>query len=331
LRSLFDPGVIVYVAVQLGAPIGLPMFDRKYPSWLAFGIGFGGFGFVLFTTMTIILLRRRREASGVQLLLLGLATFAVGTAVLTGLGRIKFGFEQALSSRYTSVVLLFWVSLTLLIVSAVWQRRPNLRLPILWLTVPCLMAIAFVQPSFVQRGGAFVSLRHEAAPALLANVYDGEVLRRIYPEPLRVAEHAAKLRAQHLALFADPWSNWLGTPLADHVRLSEAGECRGALDALSPSPTSARAEGRLTGWASSLAGQAVDRIVVADLTGKVVGYGLGGFTAEAKAPPNSSWHGYFSACEGDLLTVYALIDQDRAACPLGFVTTTIDVPASLIP
>jgi hypothetical protein len=157
-------------------------------------------------------------------------------------------------------------------------------------------------------------LRREAAPALLANVYDEAVFRKIYPDPSRVAQLAPKLRAQHLALFAEPWSDWLGTPLADHVQLTEGVRCRGAVEAVSALPGSTRGEARLTGWASDATEQALDRIVVADSVGQVVGYGIGGFATGAHAPPKSGWHGYFSAQKDDLLTAYALIDEDRVAC-----------------
>jgi hypothetical protein len=317
LQTIFQPGVIAYVAVQLGAPIALPLFDMGHPGWLAAGLALGGFGLVLLGSMTIILLRRYRDTRNVQLVLLALAVFGVGTAVLIALGRLRFGLVHALSSRYTSVVLLFWVSLTLLLITEIWRRRPNLRLAAVVLSLPLLMAIALQQTNFVYRGAAYVALRREAAPALLANVYDEAVFRKIYPDPSRVAQLAPKLRAQHLALFAEPWSDWLGTPLADHVQLTEGVRCRGAVEAVSALPGSARGEARLTGWASDATDQALDRIVIADNAGTVVGYGIGGFTANKDAPPNTGWHGYFAATADDTLTVYAMLDERRAACFFG--------------
>jgi hypothetical protein len=266
--------------------------------------------------MTIILLRRHRDTRGIQRVLLALAVFGVGTAVLIALGRLRFGLGHALSSRYTSVVLLFWASLTLLLITEIWRRRPNLRLTVVLLSLPFLMAIALQQTNFVYRGGAYVALRREAAPALLANVYDEAVFRKIYPDPSRVAQLAPKLRAQHLALFAEPWSDWLGTPLADHVQLTQAVQCRGAIASIPVLPGSARGEARLTGWAASDDKQSLDRIIVADDTAKIVGYGIGGFMADTDAPPNTGWHGYFAAPAGNTLTVYAIV-RDGAACPLG--------------
>jgi hypothetical protein len=160
-------------------------------------------------------------------------------------------------------------------------------------------------------------LRREAAPALLANVYDEAVFRKIYPDPSRVAQLARKLRAEHVAIFAEPWSDWLGTPLADHVKMVEAGQCRGQVDTVLAMPNSARGERRLLGWAVDLTRQPVDRVVITDDAGKVAGYALGGFTADPNAPSNSGWHGYVAAPTSASLTIFALINHEGAACPLG--------------
>ena len=45
---------------------------------------------------------------------LGIAALMVGVAFLTALGRLKFGLDQALSSRYATPMLLFWLSLAML-------------------------------------------------------------------------------------------------------------------------------------------------------------------------------------------------------------------------
>jgi hypothetical protein len=323
LRSLLEPSAVIpYLVAELGTPIGLRLFDQRYPVRLAVGFAFGAVGLALFLVFATALLRRGRNAARVQLLLIALAAFGIGSAVLTALGRVKFGFAQAVSSRYTSWVLLFWLALTLLVASEIWQRRRNLRLAAMGLSVPCLLAVAVQQQGFVKVGREFVLPRHEAASALLAGVNDDDVMRAIHPTPSYIAEQATKLRAHHLALFAEPWSDWLGTPLSEHSTLSQAGQCRGAIDWVLLLPHLPGAQGRLTGWATGAAGQRVDRIVITDSAGAVVGYALGGFAASSEVPIESAWHGHFSSRHGDVLTAYALLNQDRTACPLAHSLTT---------
>ena len=141
---------------------------------------------------------------------------------------------------------------------------------------------------------------------------------RVYPHPVRVTEQAAKLKSQHLSVFADEWSAWLGTPVTGHLRLGEAARCRGGIDEVVRLANPGRPEWRISGWAwDNLRDSAAERIILVDAAGRVVGYGLSGFAPKEQGGlRRSGWHGHFSTEGAVAITVYALVDQQREACPL---------------
>ena len=318
VRTFLQPDVPVFVAAEIGNPLSQLIAPPRNPYRLGLDIGFGAFGFALFLAAGVILLRRGRSAAPIQILLLGIAAFCVGFALLTALGRLKFGAEHALSPRYTTPMLLFWLSLTMLGVSDAWNRHPGLRLVLMVVSLPCLLGLGFAQQAFARTWWDWSVPRREAITALLADVDDPAALGRVHPSPALVKEQAAKLKARHLSIFADEWSAWLDTSLTEHLRLGEAIGCRGGIDEVAPLAGRTRQQWRITGWAwDDERRSAVERIVLADASGRVVGYGLSGFEPATGGLRRSGWRGHFSAAIGAPITAYALVDQRRSACPLG--------------
>ena len=150
-----------------------------------------------------------------------------------------------------------------------------------------------------------------------AGVNDPVAFGQVYPHPERVTEQAAKLKSQHLSIFADEWSAWLGTPVTAHLRLGEAARCRGGIDEVMRLANAGRPEWRISGWAwDNVGSSAAERIILVDAAGRVVGYGLSGFAPKEGGLRRSGWRGHFSAERAVAITAYALVDQQREACPL---------------
>jgi hypothetical protein len=342
LRTLLRPELPIYAAVELGNPFGQLLRGVRAAHYLYWDCAFGTLGFALFAVAALIYLPRGRSIGQPGLVFLGTAALMVGVVFLTALGRLKFGLDQALSSRYATPMLLFWLSLAMLAIVEIRRRRADLQLHVpgsrlvifrssqahhqyhrlqliaMGLSLPCLFALAYAQPKFVKAGLAVAAPRREAVAALLADVEDHRALLRVYPVPAREVELAAKLRARHLAIFAEDWSHWLGTPLADHARPAAPGQCQGGIDRVTRLPVSGRAQWRVAGWDWDQARRsAPERIVIADGAGTVVGYALAGFPPlEPGHNKHSGWRGDFAAPEAGAVTAYALIDRDRTACRL---------------
>ncbi len=95
-----------YISVYLGgAVIG---FDGR---WALFGAPLLALSWILLAASQIRLQRRRRRHLERVFPLLLWATYGIGTAMLTGVGRLPIGIGQALSSRYGTIAQIFWLGL----------------------------------------------------------------------------------------------------------------------------------------------------------------------------------------------------------------------------
>jgi hypothetical protein len=102
-----------YVLVYIGRPV----------SFLAKPALLLGFVLVLaFCGLSIYLVCWRRQLLSRAAPWLALGLYALGSAMITGIARLGFGIDEALSSRYTTISSLFLVSLLML----VWISRQSL-------------------------------------------------------------------------------------------------------------------------------------------------------------------------------------------------------------
>jgi hypothetical protein len=314
--TLLRPGFVVYAFAEIGNPFGWLLRQFHVSHFMFLDICFGALGVIAFASAGIGYLRRGAGGGG-ELVFLGIAGSIVGAVLLTALGRLHFGYEQALSSRYTSPILLFWVSLAMLGIARTRPPRIITRRVAMAASLAVLLALACGQSRFVKSGLAWAAPRGDATTALLADVDDQQALTSVFPRADIVRQKAARLRAQHLSVFADGWSTWLGFPLADHLRLGDPRLCRGGVDQATRLAVPGRAEWRVSGWAWDNARRTpAAQVILADSSGRVVGYALTGFPAPPGRPRHSEWHGHFAAGDAGTVTAYALVDRERTACPL---------------
>jgi hypothetical protein len=307
--------VLAYVLDEIGNPFAVIFVEAHLRDPKNWGRLCGIVGVLLFAAFAADMLRRR-ERRGPVPILIATALFVLSMALLTALGRLKFGVP--LSSRYSSPVLLFWAALIVVTMIRIRGSDVRLRVATMGATLPLLLGLAYYQPSFAALGRAQTLLpRLEGTTALLANVNDPEALVHLYPAPAIPRERTPLLRERHLSIFAEEWSDWVGTPLADHARLIEPAKCQGGIDGIAavgtPDPTGWRANG----WARDAERRAIPPpVVIADASGRVVGYGLSGFP-NANGGQRGGWRGHFAAPPPVSVIAYALLDDGRTACPLG--------------
>jgi hypothetical protein len=127
--------------------------------------------------------------------------FTLLTATITGLGRINFGFEQAMASRYQSIALVFWASLAAFILTNLTKlpRFSGLAL----IVVQCGLAVLMVASclTFVDyRAGARMQKRRlaKAYASLAYAPQDKEAIAPLYPNLEQVRVWFAYLQAHHL-------------------------------------------------------------------------------------------------------------------------------------
>lgn len=157
---------------------------------------------LVFSLVSAVQLCRQRKApaDGLRCFLAANMLFAIATGVLTSLGRMNFGFDQAASSRYQTIALLYWASLlAMLLVSVSGGRYRRIASVMLQIGIVALM---------LATGGRYKDMeqfaddrRSEVAEgyAALANPQaDQDDLTSLYPDPEIVVTWYNYLRSQKL-------------------------------------------------------------------------------------------------------------------------------------
>ena len=333
-----------YTLAYLGGPfaVGLKTIVERLGggSWrgdVVTSIWLGAIVACLFAGSGLYLLLRRSAARPAQLALFHVMTFVLATALMTAWGRMQFGIEQALSSRYGTPALIFWTATALLLWSFPSGDPRPVRGAVLTAIAAIGLFVACTQLPLVAAMRIGALQRQEAETAILANVDDQDVLLRVYPVPGHLHDQVKVLKSEHLSIFAKPWAGWLGTPISSHVRLAPAKRCAGYLDEITPVSSSEPAAasgkpipGELSGWRAR--GWAWDWkrpsippiILLVQGDGTIVGYGLPGYprrdvvrAVHHAAAGDSGWRGHFYVDEPTSVTAYALLEGGHAVCPLG--------------
>ncbi len=322
--------VVSYALTYLGGPLtrllsdgGSAIDPGQAASLVSAALVVGGLGALLATAVGVRLLLGRGVAHPARLALLSSMVFVAATAFLTGLGRVHLPLYQAMSQRYGAGVVVFWSAGALLILSLLPAGRWR-QVWMVGLSALCLL-VAGTQPSIIKEAEAIGSTRNQTVTAMLAGADDTDLLRYIYPAPLQILDRIGRLREEHLSVFAQDWSAWRGTKLADQVKLEMPGACLGSFDIVKPIVTPDKPGWRVAGWAwDRKAGRVPERIVLADAEGTVVGYALSGSPrpdvlkalSEVRSK-QAGWHGHVSIERGSAVTAYAITNGGQTACPLG--------------
>jgi hypothetical protein len=128
-----------------------------------------------------------------------LAAFSLGAAAMTGLGRVAFGVEQALSSRYITLANPFWMAVIML-AGILASRTPGT----LWHPAAALFAFllvcnaAYGADKWIERYRFLAPARAE-----LLSGNDPALLQRLHPSPGLVLERREILKRNSLSVFRE--------------------------------------------------------------------------------------------------------------------------------
>ena len=130
--ALSQPLALVeFVLAYLGAPLGMGVYllTRETPVAALTNAIVGAIGLAALAAGAAWLLSRAPNARRAIQPWLLLALYAVMSGVMTGVGRLGSGLNQALASRYTTISTLFWVSILVVVALAVTDalRDPSRR------------------------------------------------------------------------------------------------------------------------------------------------------------------------------------------------------------
>jgi hypothetical protein len=219
----------------------------------------------------------RRGGSLYHYLVFGILIYCIGTAFITALGRIIFGTDQALASRYQTLALLFWFGLISLALTAASERRAQLSSIALSAVILLLTAGSATQfPRTLQDVVEGTRKRDTGAAAMITGVHDDRFLAdAVFPDAAQVWSTADLLRSRNLSIFATSAAADLGQPLASKYQVASQDRCLGYIDVVARPNTDAK-QIRVEGWAVDRETRRPLETVLLVLDGEVVGYGVSG-------------------------------------------------------
>ncbi len=272
-----DPiGLIHYALSYLGSPISyLVSPENRATSFII-----PTFGFVMVATslfFVINILRNWKNRSKLELSLLFFVFYVEILSVITGGGRLLFGIEQSLSSRYSTPVLMAWICIVILLFKhfETYLKKHILKLALA--SSLTLFGLLFSnQKSAIKTPYNINFSRMMAAVALEMGVKDEKQTFAVYPNNW-VSDSAPSWREKDLTIFNHPLikdvNKIIGTKLDEELPQEN---CLGHTDEI------LKIEGdsnyfAVTGWIyNSSAKEAPQKIFVLNDKNEIIGYGLTG-------------------------------------------------------
>lgn len=280
----------LYIASYVGRPV-LDLFHYAIPaapSFPKYAVFAGTAGILGALVLAAHLVRARGKVRPAQFGLLAVIAFIGGTAFITALGRLDFGIGQSYAGRYATPAILFWVALGGLVASrAAGQGRRVVG-------AVALIALALAAagaPTIIAFAHSERQNRADGLTAILSKAGDGEALARLLDNPAVIAVNAAELEKARLAVYALPWSHWLGQPLATVAPDRTETGCTGTLavaGALAGPAAGAQAGWRVAGSSRSASGLPFRTVILTDAAGVVAGYGM----TDSRDAADGTWSGW---------------------------------------
>ncbi len=193
-----------YVLAYLGGPV------RELDYRLVIAAGASALS-VWLGTLYLILRSDKRKLSNLAPYI-GLGLYAIGSAMITGAGRMGFGIDQAISSRYVVISNLLWaadVMLLVIVVSSASTMTNRLRASaISGLAIAVVMLIfcsVHTAPQYGVRRQVLLMLRAELASsgAFTSPAKHQRLMQMLYPDPLTLEARATILKKYHLSVYRD--------------------------------------------------------------------------------------------------------------------------------
>ena len=316
--------IAIYVAVYLGKPLSEIMrfpLGADYVGLLP-SIVIGGSGLLVAGALGLRAVLARRSIRPVEFVLLAGIAYIVASASVTAAGRHGFGYSQAASPRYATPALLFW-GMLLLWLQFFAHRGGKLRaLAASAMLLGAASLLTLQQPRSLFMLDQYVASRYPAETALIVGVRDDDAFRLVYPLPEAVESRVQGLRAARLSIFAQPYGDWIGRPLADTLRLLPEGRCLGSFDGATLKGDGPTRFAAVNGWAWDRGQRTrLRRLVLVNEADVIVGFARGPVrrmdvpagTGGAVPDTRVGWVGHALGGRGTTLRAYGLAEPG-AAC-----------------
>jgi hypothetical protein len=314
------------IRAVLAVPFGAPSDNGR----VAFAGACGAIGVGVLIRSGILLWRRRDRYTKGHAALIHIAGFVVLTAVLVGLGRANFPLVAALDPRYATYGLVFWIAMGAFYWSFVERRLGALSAHwyqiafsgvVLW----TILGLAVRQPFWIRYSKAYGKVLNQIQAAIVSDVFDEPIWQASFPSGAAILGEADYLRQNHLSVFTEAWTTWVGKPVERLFTVDPARSCMGAFDSVTPIPSQIRPGWRVSGWAwDRLRQTGPGTVILVDPTQRIAGVVKNPVEREeiplAISEVRSSrvgWTGYVAGSVPKTLRAYLLESDGRSLCALG--------------
>ena len=268
-------GMVKYVLVYLGDPFyqAARWWYFSYTAGLVIGAVAGLLLIGCSLWFAVRVLRQPRPSSA-RLGLLFFILYVGGTALGAAGGRLGFGWEQALASRYTTPTLMAWAAL-LVLFSPFIVARARLDRRVIWFFVAAVVAMVPLQYAALRSQETVLFQRKVAALALALDVNDPKQIEVVYPVPDRALAIAKVAVVRRLSVFGAPPLRGLGQAVGSHYATGTAAASEGRLETTTPVADPRYV--RVTGWIYDPGrGESPRSVAIVSQDSRLVGYAFTG-------------------------------------------------------
>lgn len=259
-----------YILIYVGSP-----FYYIGPSKSLVVAGVAGLGLVTIAGYHLWVGMQNAEKHRSQLALVLFILYVGGTAFGTAGGRLSFGLETAISSRYTTPAIMAWLAALLLMTPIISNAlRKGSSLPACSLMALCGLMIPY-QLSALDDHMDEVYNRKVAALALELRIEDQLQVGVIFPSAKWALEESLVPHERNLSIFGTPDIKDLEEQIGSTYSMGQTDNCLGHIDVVE------RIEDerfvRVKGWLWNSTAQAAPPVIVfINESGKIAGFGLTG-------------------------------------------------------
>ncbi|KJV29555.1 hypothetical protein VI06_10150 [Aquitalea magnusonii] len=264
---------LCYVLMYLGNPFHYLLGKGAGGHVVAILAG-GIFISVLILTIYRQALLKSRSAFVVALLFFAL--YVGASAIGTAGGRLALGLQQALSSRYTTPVIMAWLALVISVSVTFSFENENVRRPLRWGCAVLLILMVSFQVKALRSEEPTAFLRKQAALSLALGVNDVDYIHVLYPDADRAMMLANQALHYGISVYSrEPFSG-ARKNIGHETSLSNKQRCVGFVDhvyMINNAPDYLR----LDGWIYSPSSSSVPEYIEISNENKIVaGYAVVG-------------------------------------------------------
>jgi hypothetical protein len=298
-----------YVAAYLGSPVHFILQFDRIPKTEAFA-ALAGLVLIACALWYAIQTFRQPRPDSARLALLTFILYIVASALVTAGGRVVFGWEQAVSSRYTTLAIAAWAALLVLAAPAIEKHVRKRGTGVFWGFVALAVVMFPLQMSTLRPDYRQLFERNVAGLALEMGAHDDAQTNVLLPQPGPLWQIAEPAIAENLSVFGTKPLGGLRERIGSAHVTSRVTLYRGALETATPVPGTRFL--RVGGWMIDSAGHPPATISIVDESGRLVGFALTGDPRKDLRARFTS-NAYFAGFKGYVLA-------DMAGKPVVFVT-----------